>query len=72
MADRRLPDNFPAWLECEGCGEFYCTLHCCHTHENGCTCPAVEDWSVDPYSTGGAALSPDEMHAAGEGSASGA
>lgn len=41
----------PAWMPCV-CGEEYrCTIHGGHVAE--CECPPIEEWSVDPYMTGG-------------------
>lgn len=40
----------PAWVKCECCDEFICSIHSTHAHE--CECPPIEDWGVDPYSSG--------------------
>ncbi len=49
---RKRRKGGPAWLPCPGnCGEFVCQIHL--THVSGCPCPPIEDWKVDPYSTGG-------------------
>lgn len=39
-----------AWVPCE-CGDWYCRIHDQHTSE--CACPPIEDWTTDPYQTGG-------------------
>lgn len=44
----------PAWVPCPGCGNYWCRLHQQHAYD--CPCPAVEDWPVDPYTTGGPPL----------------
>jgi hypothetical protein len=51
----RIPErsNAPAWVPCEHCDEYYCTIHDMHACD--CPCPPVEDWVVDPYSEGGGA-----------------
>ena len=42
----------PAWIPCPGgCGEFWCTIHRMHAFE--CDCPPIEEWTSDPYTTGG-------------------
>ena len=44
----------PAWVPCEMCDEFLCTIHKCHVHE--CECPPIESWAkrgVNPYTDGG-------------------
>jgi hypothetical protein len=47
--------QYPAWIPCPCCVyEFLCTIHQCHTFE--CPCPPIEDWTVDPYETGGRQL----------------
>ena len=38
-----------AWVPCECCGEFYCTIHDKHAFE--CDCPPVDEWPLDPYSS---------------------
>lgn len=43
----------PAWTPCPCCPEWWCTVHTCHTGDVACTCPAIEDWTVDPYTEGG-------------------
>lgn len=41
----------PAWVECEHCDDYVCTIHRQHTAD--CPCPPIEEWTVDPYSEGG-------------------
>jgi hypothetical protein len=41
----------PAWVECEDCDDYVCTIHRQHTAD--CPCPPIEEWDVDPYSEGG-------------------
>ena len=41
----------PAWMPCPDCDNFICTIHKQHAHD--CECPAIEEWAVDPYETGG-------------------
>jgi hypothetical protein len=48
------PKEWPAWIRCELCEDFLCTIHGCHVYD--CDCPGIEDWAernVDPYSAGG-------------------
>jgi hypothetical protein len=46
----------PAWIPCpEHCGEYWCRIH--NRHAFDCDCPCIEDWTCDPYVTGGP---PDE------------
>lgn len=54
-------ENIPAWIPCECCGEFLCTVHRAHAHE--CGCPPIEEWKVDPYSRTGMHLNPDWVEA---------
>lgn len=44
----------PAWIPCECCEDFICTIH--QTHAYDCSCPDIEVWArrgIDPYSEGG-------------------
>lgn len=41
----------PAWVRCEDCDDYVCTIHRQHTAD--CPCPPIEEWVVDPYSEGG-------------------
>lgn len=46
--------NKPAWVFCEMCEDYFCTIH--NEHVCDCECPAIEDWAekgIDPYSEGG-------------------
>jgi hypothetical protein len=39
-----------AWVRCEDCDDFICTLHDMHAYD--CSCPAIEEWAEvldDPY-----------------------
>lgn len=40
-----------AWIPCLSCGEAFCQLH--DKHVADCACPPIEEWTVDPYLTGG-------------------
>jgi hypothetical protein len=40
----------PAWVRCRCCEEFHCTIH--GQHASTCPCPPIEQWAVDPYTTG--------------------
>lgn len=44
----------PAWIPCDCCENFICTIHWIHAHD--CECPPIDEWMTDPYSTGGGAL----------------
>lgn len=44
-------ESGPAWIPCPDCDEYLCTIHECHACD--CDCPSVDEWPVDPYSTGG-------------------
>jgi len=46
---RRL--RYPAWIPCDNCEEYWCTIHEKHAFE--CDCPPIEEWTVDPYNEGG-------------------
>jgi len=47
------PDSpFPAWVLCDCCDDFICTIHP-GEHAFECDCPAIEEWRCDPYSAGG-------------------
>ena len=37
----------PAWVRCQCCPEWFCTVH--RMHAWVCDCPPVEDWPVSPY-----------------------
>lgn len=42
----------PAWVPCDCCENFLCTIHGGHAHD--CDCPPVDEWGdVDPYTEGG-------------------
>lgn len=45
---------FPAWVFCENCEDYLCSIHRVHVYE--CDCPPIEEWEVDPYAEGGAPL----------------
>lgn len=47
----------PAWVPCPCCDEFLCTIHGGHAHS--CDCPPIEEWEVDPYTSGGNPFSVD-------------
>jgi hypothetical protein len=47
IASTARPDNGPAWVPCDCCGEYLCTIHETHAYE--CECPPIDDWEVDPY-----------------------
>jgi hypothetical protein len=47
----KKPTTCPAWIPCPCCEDFLCTIHGSHVHD--CDCPAIEEWEVDPYTTGG-------------------
>ena len=49
MSDR--PTGQPAWIPCDDCADFVCTIHGGHVFE--CVCPPIEEWGCDPYSEGG-------------------
>jgi hypothetical protein len=40
-------EMIPAWIPCECCEGFMCSIHGNHVHE--CKCPEIGEWSVDPY-----------------------
>jgi len=42
-----VTDETPAWMPCECCEEFVCTIHGGHVAE--CECPPIEEWECDPY-----------------------
>ena len=39
----------PIWEKCGCCDEYLCHLHKCHTHDNECICPPIDEWQDDPY-----------------------
>jgi hypothetical protein len=44
----------PAWIRCDCCDDFICTIHKMHVAD--CSCPEIDVWAVkdiDPYTTGG-------------------
>ena len=44
----------PAWVRCESCDDFICTLH--GEHVADCKCPDIDTWAakgIDPYTSGG-------------------
>lgn len=44
----------PAWVRCDDCDDFRCTLH--GEHVADCKCPGIDTWArkgIDPYTTGG-------------------
>ncbi len=40
-------DPIPAWVPCDNCDEWYCTIHGEHVHD--CPCPPIDEWEYDPY-----------------------
>lgn len=42
--------SVPAWVPCECCDEFVCTIH--NQHACDCPCPPIDEWEKDPYSAG--------------------
>ena len=49
---------WPAWLPCS-CGTyFFCRIH--QMDAVDCDCPPIEDWTTDPYETGGPTTFADE------------
>jgi len=46
--------DWPAWVKCPCCENFFCTIHRMHVHD--CACPEIDDWTVDPYLEGGRPL----------------
>jgi hypothetical protein len=53
-----VPTNMlhrPAWVRCETCDDFICTIHK-GQHVADCPCPGIEVWAkrgIDPYTDGG-------------------
>jgi hypothetical protein len=37
----------PAWVPCDSCDDYWCTIHGVHAFE--CSCPPIEEWSASPY-----------------------
>lgn len=46
---------YPAWILCECCDDYLCTIHA-GEHAYDCACPPLEEWRCDPYSAGGEVL----------------
>ena len=49
----RLALTPPAWMPCQCCDDFLCTIHGEHVHE--CPCPPIDTWArkkIDPYGAG--------------------
>jgi hypothetical protein len=45
-----------AWIRCDNCGDFWCTIH--EAHVADCRCPGIDTWArwnLDPYAPGSAA-----------------
>ncbi len=40
-------ETIPAWLPCDSCENYLCTIHGKHAHE--CDCAEIAEWSVNPY-----------------------
>lgn len=58
LTPRDLPSP-PAWVPCNGCEEFWCSVHNQHAWE--CDCPPIDEWDVDPYTTGGIPIGPSSV-----------
>ena len=46
--------EMPAWVRCECCDDFLCTIHGVHVAD--CSCPDIDTWALrgmDPYTQGG-------------------
>lgn len=54
----------PAWVPCDCCDNFICTIHGGHAHD--CDCPPLDVWDADlgmvPYDEGGD-LTPEALKA---------
>lgn len=37
----------PAWIKCDSCDDYFCTVHLMHVAD--CPCPPIEEWDTDPY-----------------------
>ena len=52
---KRPKKEYPAWVRCPSCDDFYCSNHRAHVYD--CECPGVDEWGgVDPYRSGGAPI----------------
>lgn len=40
--------NTPAWIRCDMCDDYLCTIHE-GEHVSDCACPPLDYWDVDPY-----------------------
>jgi hypothetical protein len=58
LAPQQRPSP-PAWIRCNCCDEFWCSIHSQHAWE--CECPEIDEWEVDPYSTGGKPVGPTSV-----------
>lgn len=36
-----------AWVPCDCCENYWCTIHKMHAHD--CACPPIEGWKTSPY-----------------------
>ena len=55
QAQERLPFDTadgPAWIPCPCCDDYWCVIHDAHAYD--CDCPEIDEWTVDPYTTGAA------------------
>ena len=39
-----------AWMPCQCCEDYICTIHGMHAYD--CECPPMEEWETDPYDPG--------------------
>ena len=42
----------PAWIPCPCCDDYWCVIHDAHAYD--CDCPEIDEWTVNPYTTGAA------------------
>lgn len=48
IADAMASQWSPAWIRCECCEDFLCTIHGMHVYD--CDCAPIDEWEKDPYS----------------------
>jgi len=62
LTKKGKPTSLPAWVPCQSCDDFWCTIHYKHVYD--CECPGIEAWEDGPcypYDEGGRSPWPPEQ-----------
>ena len=57
-----MKNDSPAWIPCDCCEEYLCTIHQ-GQHVSECDCPPIDEWTVNPYEESPAMTTKDRQAA---------